>query len=67
MMAMEKAQTYLEEQLDSLEDPYSIAITSYALSLIQPKSPVAARAQKKLRDMAICDSSKCALCVFRTP
>ncbi|XP_012693394.2 complement C4-A [Clupea harengus] len=55
---MENAQGYLEKQLDSLQEPYSIAITAYAISLAEPQSSAAVRAQKKLRDLAICDTSK---------
>ncbi|XP_062408094.1 complement C4-B-like [Sardina pilchardus] len=55
-MAMESAQSYLVQQLNSLEDPYSVAITAYALSLTQ--SSAATQAQKKLRDLANCDTSK---------
>ena len=55
---MGKAQGYLEQQLDSLQEPYSIAITAYAISLAEPQSSAAVRAQKKLRDLAICDTSK---------
>ncbi|XP_076137812.1 complement C4-B-like [Alosa pseudoharengus] len=57
-MAMESAQSYLEQQLNSLEDPYSVAITAFALSLTQHQSSAAAQAQKKLRGLAICDTSK---------
>ncbi|XP_028817947.1 complement C4-A [Denticeps clupeoides] len=58
MQAIEKARSYLEQKLDSLEKPYDLAITAYALSLTGPKSTVALRAQKKLRELAICDNSK---------
>ncbi|XP_062408093.1 complement C4-B-like isoform X2 [Sardina pilchardus] len=61
-MAMESAQSYLEQQLNSLEDPYSVAITAYALSLTQ--SSAAAQAQKKLRDLAHCDTSKNNMCFW---
>ncbi|XP_041920493.1 complement C4-B-like [Alosa sapidissima] len=57
-MAMESAQSYLEQQLNSLEDPYSVAITAYALSLTQHQSSAAAQAQKQLIGLAICDTSE---------
>ncbi|KAG5269341.1 hypothetical protein AALO_G00200930 [Alosa alosa] len=57
-MAMESAQSYLEQQLNSLEDPYSVAITAFALSLTQPQSSAAAQAQKKLIGLAICNTSE---------
>ncbi|KAG5269340.1 hypothetical protein AALO_G00200920 [Alosa alosa] len=55
---IKSGKSYLEQQLNSLEDPYSVAITAYALSLTQHQSSAAAQAQKKLRGLAICDTSK---------
>ncbi|KAL2096581.1 hypothetical protein ACEWY4_008729 [Coilia grayii] len=57
VMAVQNARSYLEQQLDSLQDPYSVAITAYALSLAEPQGSTATRAQKKLKELAICDTS----------
>lgn len=45
-----KAVHYLERQLDDIEDPYTMAITAYALELAD--SPEKDRAYKKLMEMA---------------
>ncbi|XP_064158216.1 complement C4-A [Anguilla rostrata] len=57
-MAMMQAQDYLEGKLDSLQRPFALAITAYALSLASPGSAAATRAKGKLREMATCDDAK---------
>ncbi|XP_010868154.2 complement C4-A [Esox lucius] len=54
--AMELAKTYLESKLDSLKMPFTVAISSYALSLTSPGRQLA---QTKLRAMAHCDQDTC--------
>ncbi|XP_030632184.1 complement C4-A isoform X2 [Chanos chanos] len=56
--AMEKARSYLEEELDDLNSPYDLAITAYALSLTSPTSKATIQALDKLMEMAICDEVK---------
>lgn len=58
-VAMDKAKSYLEGQLDALESPYSLAITAYALSLHDQQSAEAQRPHQKLKNIANCDSEKC--------
>uniref|UniRef100_A0A3P8XMB4 Complement C4 gamma chain n=1 Tax=Esox lucius TaxID=8010 RepID=A0A3P8XMB4_ESOLU len=53
--AMELAKTYLESKLDSLKMPFTVAISSYALSLTSPGRQLA---QTKLRAMAHCDQGQ---------
>ncbi|KAJ7995733.1 hypothetical protein DPEC_G00247650 [Dallia pectoralis] len=50
--AMERARTYVVSKLDSLNRPFTVAISSYALSLTSPGRQLA---QAKLRAMAHCD------------
>ncbi|XP_067306533.1 complement C4 [Pseudorasbora parva] len=57
--AIDKAKSYLEGHLDALECPYSLAITAYALALHDPQSAEARRVQRKLKDIANCDNTKC--------
>ncbi|XP_045069703.1 complement C4-like [Coregonus clupeaformis] len=54
--AMEQAKVYLGSKLDSLERPFAVAITSYALSLTSPGGDAASMAQTKLRALAHCDN-----------
>uniref|UniRef100_A0A4W5MXA3 Complement component 4 n=1 Tax=Hucho hucho TaxID=62062 RepID=A0A4W5MXA3_9TELE len=54
--AMEQAKVYLGSKLDSLERPFAVAITSYALSLTSPGEDAASMAQTKLRALAHCDN-----------
>ncbi|XP_070983135.1 complement C4-like [Oncorhynchus clarkii lewisi] len=54
--AMEQAKAYLESKLDSLQRPFSVAITSYALSLTSPGGDSASMAQTKLRALAHSDN-----------
>ncbi|KAK2880874.1 hypothetical protein Q8A67_018142 [Cirrhinus molitorella] len=58
-VAMDKAKSYLEAQLNALESLYSLAITAYALSLHDQHSAEARKAQQRLKTMANCDSTKC--------
>lgn len=58
-VAMDRAKSYLEGQLDVLESPYSLAITAYALSLHDQQSANAQRAHRKLKNIANCDTTKC--------
>ncbi|KTF74286.1 hypothetical protein cypCar_00043860, partial [Cyprinus carpio] len=58
-VAMDRAKSYLEGQLDALESPYSLAITAYALSLHDQQSANAQRAHRKLKNIANCDTTKC--------
>nr|XP_023681876.1 complement C4-A-like isoform X2 [Paramormyrops kingsleyae] len=58
-MAMIKAERYLSEKLDSLQRPFAVAITAYALMLSNPQSAAAERAQSKLRSMAACADNMC--------
>ncbi|RXN18763.1 complement C4-like protein [Labeo rohita] len=58
-MAMDKSKSYLEGKLDALDNLYSLAITTYALSLHNQHSAEARKAQRKLKDMANCDNKKC--------
>lgn len=57
-VAMDRAKSYLEGQLDVLESPYSLAITAYALSLHDQQSANAQRAHRKLKNIANCDTSQ---------
>ncbi|KAL0973115.1 hypothetical protein UPYG_G00199170 [Umbra pygmaea] len=58
--AMERAKAYLESKLDSLQRPFAVAITSYALTLTsQDRDQGASKAQTKLRAMAQCDQDRC--------
>jgi CD109 antigen len=50
-----KAVKYLEGKLSSMEDPYSVAITTYALELAQ--SPKSGEAYSKLMSLAIEDET----------
>ncbi|KAM9443290.1 complement C4-B-like [Salvelinus alpinus] len=54
--AMEQAKLYLGSKLDSLERPFAVSITSYALSLTSPGGDAASTAQTKLRALAHCDN-----------
>uniref|UniRef100_A0A674E5Y5 Complement component 4 n=1 Tax=Salmo trutta TaxID=8032 RepID=A0A674E5Y5_SALTR len=54
--AMELAKAYLVSKLDSLQRPFSVAITSYALSLTSPGGDSASMAQTKLRALAHTDT-----------
>uniref|UniRef100_A0A674E677 Complement component 4 n=1 Tax=Salmo trutta TaxID=8032 RepID=A0A674E677_SALTR len=54
--AMELAKAYLVSKLDSLQRPFSVAITSYALSLTSPGGDSASMAQTKLRALAHSDN-----------
>lgn len=58
-VAIDKAKSYLDGQLDALERPYSLAITAYALTLHDHQSAEARRVQQKLKDIANCDNKKC--------
>ncbi|MCL4367817.1 MAG: alpha-2-macroglobulin, partial [Actinobacteria bacterium] len=53
--AAEKALTYLEGRLDKIDDPYALALTTYALAL--GKSPRAGAARDKLMAAAIEDEN----------
>ncbi|KAI4872891.1 hypothetical protein NFI96_018588 [Prochilodus magdalenae] len=57
IMAMNKARSYLVQNLDSLQSPYAMAITAYALSLNAAQSSEAREAHRKLMAMAECDMS----------
>ncbi|KAJ8280122.1 hypothetical protein GJAV_G00050780 [Gymnothorax javanicus] len=58
-MAVQKAAVYLGEKVDSLQRPFTLAITAYALSLASPGSTAAAtRAKARLKDIAKCDDEK---------
>ncbi|KAJ8256443.1 hypothetical protein COCON_G00185950 [Conger conger] len=57
-VAIMNAETYLEGKLESLQRPFAIAITAYALSLAFPGSAVSIRAKSKLKDIAKCDDAK---------
>eukprot|EP00063_Salmo_salar_P043287 XP_014018122.1 PREDICTED: complement C4-B-like [Salmo salar] len=54
--AMEQAKVYLGSKVDSLERPFAVSITSYALSLTSPGGDAASMAQTKLRALAQCDN-----------
>ena len=54
---MEKAKSYLVQNLPRLQSPYAMAITAYALSLNYPQSSEAQLAHRKLKEMAKCDIS----------
>nr|XP_029528522.1 complement C4-B-like [Oncorhynchus nerka] len=56
--AMEQAKVYLGSKLDSLERPFAVSITSYALSLTSPGGDAASTAQTKLRALAHCDNEE---------
>uniref|UniRef100_A0A8C1XJT0 Complement component 4 n=1 Tax=Cyprinus carpio TaxID=7962 RepID=A0A8C1XJT0_CYPCA len=56
-VAMDRAKSYLEGQLDALESPYSLAITAYALSLHDQQSANAQRAHRKLKNICFWNSS----------
>uniref|UniRef100_A0A673ZMY5 Complement component 4 n=1 Tax=Salmo trutta TaxID=8032 RepID=A0A673ZMY5_SALTR len=56
--AMEQAKVYLGSKLDSLERPFAVSITSYALSLTSPGGDAASMAQTKLRALAQCDNGQ---------
>ncbi|XP_056127943.1 complement C4 [Rhinichthys klamathensis goyatoka] len=58
-VAIDKAKSYLDGQLDALESPYSLAITAYALTLHDHQSAEARRVQQKLKDIANCDHQTC--------
>ncbi|XP_066555897.1 complement C4 [Amia ocellicauda] len=53
--SIHKAVTYLSQRLDSLQRPFAVAITAYALTLVRPRSDIATQAQSKLRGLATCD------------
>jgi hypothetical protein len=55
---MEQAKVYLGSKLDSLERPFAVSITSYALSLTSPGGDAASTAQTKLRALAHCDNGQ---------
>lgn len=57
-VAMDGAKSYLEGQLDALRSPYSLAITAYSFSLHDHRSAEARKAQRKLQDIADCDTSQ---------
>lgn len=58
-MAEHKAAVYLGGKVDSLQQPFALAITAYALSLSSPGSSAAAtRAKARLKDIAKCDDEK---------
>uniref|UniRef100_A0A4W3IUZ6 Complement C4-like n=1 Tax=Callorhinchus milii TaxID=7868 RepID=A0A4W3IUZ6_CALMI len=50
--SIEKAAVFLDLQVNSIDRPYVMAITAYALALKDPDSPAAQRANEKLRKMA---------------
>jgi len=54
--AISKAVTYLETNLDNMQDPYTIAISTYALALAN--SPQRHKANDKLTEKAIYDAGK---------
>ncbi|KAG9348450.1 hypothetical protein JZ751_002185 [Albula glossodonta] len=56
--AMEKAKNYLGEKFESLQRPFAMAITAYALSMASPENPTAKQARQKLRGNAKCDTEK---------
>uniref|UniRef100_A0A3B4BTP1 Anaphylatoxin-like domain-containing protein n=1 Tax=Pygocentrus nattereri TaxID=42514 RepID=A0A3B4BTP1_PYGNA len=58
-VAMEKAKSYLVQNLPRLQNPYALAITAYALSLIDPESSEARLAHRNLMEMATCDIKRC--------
>ncbi|XP_063060959.1 complement C4-B [Engraulis encrasicolus] len=58
-VAIKDTWSYLKQQLPSLQDPYTVAITGYALSLTEPVSADAITAYKKLKEKAICDKDMC--------
>ncbi|XP_036420920.1 complement C4-B [Colossoma macropomum] len=58
-VAMEKATSYLIQNLPRLQSPYAVAITAYALSLNDPQSSEAKAAHRKLMEMATCDTKRC--------
>ncbi|XP_007908084.2 LOW QUALITY PROTEIN: complement C4 [Callorhinchus milii] len=47
--SIEKAAVFLDLQVNSIDRPYVMAITAYALALKDPDSPAAQRANEKLR------------------
>uniref|UniRef100_A0A4W3IRB5 Complement C4-like n=1 Tax=Callorhinchus milii TaxID=7868 RepID=A0A4W3IRB5_CALMI len=49
--SIEKAAVFLDLQVNSIDRPYVMAITAYALALKDPDSPAAQRANEKLRKM----------------
>lgn len=49
--AVDKAKHFLESNLHSAEDPYTTALTAYALTLLH--SPAAAVALRKMNSMTI--------------
>ncbi|XP_041089246.1 LOW QUALITY PROTEIN: complement C4-B-like [Polyodon spathula] len=46
---------YLKGKIMSLERPFAVAITAYALALVKPGSDAANQAQQRLRELAQCD------------
>ncbi|KAL6471424.1 hypothetical protein MHYP_G00200740 [Metynnis hypsauchen] len=58
-LAMEKAKSYLVQNLPRLQNPYALAITAYTLSLIDPQSSEARLAHRNLMEMATCDIKRC--------
>ncbi|TSK49678.1 Complement C4-B [Bagarius yarrelli] len=58
-VAIEKARTYLLKHLDAQQNPYAVAIMTYALSLENHRSSEAVQAHRKLMDMASCDKKRC--------
>ncbi|XP_005157429.1 complement C4-B isoform X1 [Danio rerio] len=58
-VAMDKAKSYLEAQLDAVRSPYSLAVTAYSFSLHDHRSAEARKAQQKLQDIANCDDKMC--------
>ncbi|XP_020358726.1 complement C4-B [Oncorhynchus kisutch] len=56
--AMEQAKVYLGSKLNSLQRPFAVSITSYALSLTSPGGDAASTAQTKLRALAHCDNEE---------
>lgn len=59
IMAMQKAKSYLVQNLARLQNPYAATITAYALSLIDYTSPEAQQAARKMMEMATCDNNRC--------
>ncbi|XP_072547604.1 complement C4 isoform X2 [Salminus brasiliensis] len=59
IMAMQKAQSYLVQNLERLQNPYAVTITAYALSLIGPNTREAEKAQTKMFEKVTCDNKRC--------
>ncbi|MGH0174901.1 UNVERIFIED_CONTAM: hypothetical protein FKN15_072669 [Acipenser sinensis] len=52
---IDEAVKYLKGKIMSLERPFAVAITAYALALVKPGSDAANQAQQRLRELAQCD------------